>query len=117
VGGTLAALREGVQGQLSLAEKHRLLFLAPDGTTFVPVPYAGISSLEYGLSASTTVPLLARKKSHFVTVQYRDPGGERQALVLELGGDDLRPVLALLEARSGVKVAYQDEKAAAERWK
>jgi len=118
VGGTLSSLRDGTEGNLSFADRARLLFLAAEGGAYVPVPYTGISGLDYGLTVKTRLAQpIGKKKSHFLTVHYADPAGERQALVLELGGDDLRPVLALLEARSGVKVTYQDEKAAAERWK
>jgi hypothetical protein len=118
VGGTLSSLRDGTEGNLSFADRARLLFLAAEGGAYVPVPYTGISGLDYGLTVKTRLAQpIGKKKSHFLTVHYADPSGERQALVLELGGDDLRPVLALLEARSGVKVTYQDEKAAAERWK
>jgi hypothetical protein len=55
--------------------------------------------------------LVAKKKSHFLTIGYIDKNGRNQAMVLEIGKDEIRPLLVSLEARTGRRIDYQDEDA------
>jgi hypothetical protein len=86
----------------------------------VAIPYGRVRSIEYGqkvdrryLSALLVSPmfLLSKKRDHFLTVHYRDEKGEDQVLVLRLPKNTVRPTLASLEARTGLKVKVQDDEA------
>ena len=90
------------------------------GEKILEVPYKDVSTLEYGLRVSrryaeavliSPVFLLAKKKAHFLTIGYTDEGGARQAMVLEVSGADIRPLLVGLEARTGRKIEFQDDEA------
>ena len=115
VAGTLPGVAEHSEGSISFPDKERMVFLL-GGSRFMVVPYKGLAGIEYGLTDHIR-GLVLKKKSHYVSLTYQDAAGDRQGMVLELGADDFRPVLTMLEARSGRKVQYQDEKAARERWK
>ncbi len=54
---------------------------------------------------------LSRKRRHYLTIGYIDVEGNQQAAVFELGKKIVRTTLAGLEARSGLKVEFEDEKA------
>ena len=55
--------------------------------------------------------LLAKKRSHFVTIGFTGDDGQHQAIVLEVGKGDVRQLLVSLEAKSGRRVEYQDDEA------
>jgi hypothetical protein len=55
--------------------------------------------------------LVAKKKTHFLTIGFKDEAGQQQVMVLEVGKDDIRPLLVSLEARTGRRIEYQDEEA------
>ena len=118
VGGTLTELKRGQGG--------RLLMDQPDTMTFelkqkqVKISYSQVRSLEYGqkvdrryLEAVLISPLflLSKKREHFLTIHYKDEKGTDQALVLRLPKAAVRPMLASLEARTGLKVQVQDDEA------
>jgi hypothetical protein len=76
--------------------------------------------LEYGqrvtrryLEAIVISPLfiLAKRRAYFLTVGYTDAQGKQQAMVFQVSGKLIRPVLVALEARSGRRVEYQDDEA------
>ncbi len=84
------------------------------------IRYRDIDTLEYGLQVSrryveaaliSPVFLVAKKKVHFLTIGYTDQDGNHQAMVLQVGKDEIRPLLVSLEARTGRRVEYQDEEA------
>jgi serine/threonine protein kinase len=114
VGGTLSQIAEGSVGSVAFPDKERMVLLT--GGRFTVVPFRGVSGIEYGLTDRMR-GIVFKKKSHYLSLTYRDAAGEDQGMVLELAGDEFRPVLTMLEARTGQKVQYQDEKAARERWK
>ena len=60
--------------------------------------------------------LLSKKRDHFLTIGYADSGGQQQALVLKVEKHDLRSVLASLEARTGIRVTFQDNEARKAAW-
>ena len=118
VGGTLTEFKPGQDGQLVMDQ--------PDAMTFgikqkhVRITYAQVRSLEYGqkvdrryLEAVLLSPLflLSKKRDHFLTIHYKDEKGNDQALVLRLPKSAVRPMLASLEARTGLKVQVQDDEA------
>ncbi len=55
--------------------------------------------------------LLSKSRKHFLTIGYSGEDGKQQAMVFRVDKDGIRPTLAALEARTGLKVQYQDEEA------
>lgn len=118
VGGTVAALGQGASGSFEATDDRYMVFFA--GKTSVRVAYDQINMVEYGqkvdrryLSAALISPLfiLAKKRQHFLTVAYKDEDGRQQAMVFRVAKSDIRALLVSLEARTGLRVQYQDEEA------
>jgi hypothetical protein len=118
VGGTLNQIKSGQNGQMVLNQTDILTYATPKLT--VEVPYTMVRSIEYGqkvdrryLEALLISPvfLLSKKRDHFLTIHYRDAEGHDQAMVLRLPKSSVRPTLASLEARTGMKVKVQDDEA------
>lgn len=118
VGGTVSAIprKSGL----------RIDVTAPDALSLrlahsaLSVPYRDINTLEYGLRVSrrymeavliSPMFLLAKRRTHFLTIGYEDSDGHQQAIILEVGKDAIRPLLVSLEARTGRRVEFQDEEA------
>jgi hypothetical protein len=55
--------------------------------------------------------LLSKSRKHFLTIGYKDGDGNQQALVFRVHKNDVRALLASLEARTGLKLDYQDDEA------
>ena len=51
--------------------------------------------------------LLSKSKSHYLTFEYNDIQGNKQAAVFEVGKDTIRPLVSALETRTGMTVAYE----------
>jgi hypothetical protein len=105
-------------GTVTTTGEHDFIFRYSGGE--ILVPYASINSLEYGQQAGrrlglaialTPAFLLSKKRRHFLTINYVDAGDKQQAAVFELGKSIVRTTLASLEARTGMKMTYQDEEA------
>jgi hypothetical protein len=118
VGGTASALASGSGGSIELSDQRYLAFYTKRGQ--VRVAYDRINLLEYGqkvdrrlLAAVAISPifLLSKSRKHFLTVGYRDEDGKQQALVFRVDKGSIRSALVSLEARTGLKVQYQDEEA------
>lgn len=123
IGGTLPAFTEKAGGRIQATSDERLAFRTKQKT--VEVPYRDINLLEYGQKADrrylaaflvSPVFLLSKKRDHFLTVGYSDPQGKQQAMVFRVEKADVRALLASLEARTGVKVQYQDNEARKAAW-
>jgi hypothetical protein len=119
-----------IEGRLDTTNPDQLVFVAIDkksaGKSF-SIPYGRIIDLEYGQKAGrrvgTTVatavlfgpvgllPLLSKKRKHYLTVSFKDESGKDQVAVIELGKNIVRSTLPIVETRSGKKVQYQDEEA------
>lgn len=121
--------KEGVEGTLNTSDEKELKFeyeLNKVKKTYT-IPYGQILDIEYGQKAGRRVGaavatailispvglflLFSKKRKHFVTIGYKDDDGKEQVAVFELGKDIVRTSLAVLEARSGKKIEYQDEEA------
>ena len=118
VGGTAAALESGSRGSIDVSDQRYLAFYTKKGQ--VRVRYDKIDLLEYGqkvdrrlLMAAVISPmfLLSKKRKHFLSVGYVDDDGNHQAMVFRVDKNDIRAVLVSLEARTGLKVQYQDAEA------
>lgn len=123
VGGTAAKIESGDSGSIELTDDHYLAFYTrgrKGAPGQVRVPYDHVNLLEYGqkvdrrlLMAVVISPmfLLSKQRKHFLTIGYTDEEGRQQALVFRVDKNAIRPVLVSLEARTGLKVEYQDEDA------
>ena len=115
LGASVTALASGATGAMEIADQEYFAFYAKGAQ--VRIPYLKINLLEYGqkvdrryLAAIVVSPVLILSKSrkHFLTLGYADDGGRQQAIVFRVDKNSIRPVLAGLEARTGLKVQYQD---------
>ena len=118
VGGTSAQFPAGADGRLEVGDDHYFAFYSKRSQ--VRVPYDRIDLLEYGQQVDRRVALavvisplllLSKKRKHFLTVGYTDDQGKQQALVFQVDKSIIRATLVSLEARTGLKVQYQDEEA------
>jgi hypothetical protein len=118
VGGTIAQIPDGCSGLVTAVDEQYFVFYSRKASW--RVPYDKINLIEYGqkvdrryVAAVLLSPLflLAKKRSHFLTVGYYDEENRQQAMVFRVGKDDIRMMLVSLEARTGRKVEYQDDDA------
>lgn len=118
IGGTVTAINEGAHGVLRTTDEQYLALVTREST--LKVDYSRVNLLEYGQNVSrryvmaiviSPVFIFAKKRRHFLTVGFQDDEGKQQALVFTVDKNDVRLVLASLEARTGVKVEFQDEEA------
>lgn len=118
IGGTLPRLGDRAEGRVMATDPDRLLFRTKSAT--LDVPYRQINLLEYGQKADrryltavliSPVFLLAKKRTHFLTVGFSDEQGQQQAMVFRVEKGDVRALLASLEARTGLRVQFQDHEA------
>ena len=118
VGGTVPSLESRTDGRIHLTANDVFLFEVK--TAKLSIPYDRIHTLEYGQRVSrryaesvliSPVFLLSKSRKHFVTIGYMDEAGHHQALVFEVGKQEVRAVLAGLEAKTGRKIEFQDEEA------
>ncbi len=118
IGGTVDAFPGGTDGILKTSDKEYLILVTKKAT--MKVLYERVNLLEYGQQVSrryalailvSPVLILSRKRKHFLTVGFQDDGGKQQAAVFIVDKNDIRTLLASLEARTGVRVEFQDEEA------
>ena len=117
-GGTSSQLATGVDGRIELSDEDYFAFYSKK--TQVRVAYDRINLIEYGQSVSRRLALaaiisplflLSKSRKHFLTVGYMGEDGKQQALVFRVDKGGIRATLVSLEARTGLKVEYQDEEA------
>jgi hypothetical protein len=118
VGGTVPGVQNKSGVRIDLLQDDALK-LNVRGISFL-IPYKDVTTLEYGMRINrrymeavliSPVFLVAKKRTHFLTIGYVDQDGRQQAMVLQVGKDEIRPLLVSLEARTGRRVEYQDEEA------
>jgi hypothetical protein len=118
VGGTLPGVRNKSDARIDLLQDDAIRLIA-SGNSFL-IPYKDVNTLEYGLRVSrryveavliSPLFLAAKKKTHFLTIGYTDQDGKQQAMVLQVGKEEIRPLLVSLEARTGRRIEYQDDEA------
>jgi hypothetical protein len=116
-GGTVERLKSGADGKLRTG-LPAMVFQFQRGS--VEVPYDRINLLEYGQNASRRIVaavlvspmfLLSKSRKHFLTVGFTDENGQQQAMVFRLDKSHVRALLASLEARTGLRIQYQDDEA------
>ncbi len=118
VGGTRADLPQGSAGVIDASDESYLVYFAKSSS--FRVSYDKVNLLEYGQNVSrrymlalTISPMffMAKKRRHFLTIGYQDEAGKQQAVLFQVEKSDIRSVLVTLEARTGLRVEYQDEEA------
>lgn len=124
-----AGAKEAVEGVLDLENEKEMRFtykLNKVSHTYT-ISYEQIIDIEYGQKAGRRVGaaiatailispvglflLFSKKRKHFVTIGYKGDGPTDETAVFELGKGITRVTLAVLEARSGKKIEYQDDEA------
>lgn len=119
VGETISGLKEKTEGRLVTASESTLTFDAKSKGS-AEIPYATVTSLEYGQKAGRRVgvaimvsplALFSKKRNHFLTIAFKDATGKEQAAVFELGKDIVRTTLKILEVRTGKEIELQDKEA------
>ncbi|MBI3682968.1 MAG: hypothetical protein HY235_21560 [Acidobacteria bacterium] len=118
VGGTLSGMPNGVNGLLKTTDKEYLVFVTRRWT--FKVLYERVNLIEYGQQVSrryalavliSPVLVLSKKRKHFLSMGFLDDEGRQQALVFHVDKNDIRLLLAALEARTGRRVEFQDQEA------
>ncbi|MGH9666573.1 MAG: hypothetical protein ACRD9L_19280 [Bryobacteraceae bacterium] len=118
VGGTRADIPSGCTGKVQVIDPQYFVFYS--GKASLRIPYEKINMLEYGQTVGRRVTMavvisplfmLAKKRAHFLTVDYTDESGREQALVFRVDKNAVRSILVSLEAKTGLKVQYQDDEA------
>ncbi len=118
VGGTLTEFKSGQDGILGITQADVMTYKSKHQQ--IEISFAQVQSIEYGqkvdrryLAAILISPmfLLSKRREHYLTVHYKDSKGHDQAIVLQLPKGAVRPTLASLEARTGLKVVVQDDEA------
>jgi hypothetical protein len=118
VGGTVNSIKEGTEGVSSAKDERDFLFTYQGGK--LAIPYDRVNDLEYGQKAGrrlglaiavTWMAIFSKKRRHFLTIGFKDENDKQQAAVFEIGKNVVRVTLASLEARTGQKIAYEDDEA------
>jgi len=118
VGGTEPGLESGRSGVIETDDDRYFAFYAKG--VQVRLAYDRLNLVEYGqkvdrrlIEAIIISPmfLLAKTRKHYLSLGYTDDDGKQQALVFRVNKNGIRAVLVILEARTGLKVQYQDPEA------
>lgn len=118
IGGTMASLTSDVDGRIRTTDELFLEFRCRNRQ--ISVPYDKLNLLEYGQNVNRRVALavvisplfmLSKSRQHFLTVGFTDRDGKQQAMVFRVDKAKIRSILVALEARTGLKVQYQDDQA------
>jgi hypothetical protein len=117
-GGTLTVPDRSTKGEVRVTKLEEFIFYYGSGQ--LRVRYESINALEYGQKAGrrlglaialSPVFLPSKKRKHFLTINFVDSGERQQVAVFDLGKKVVRTTLAGLEARTGLRIEYQDEEA------
>jgi hypothetical protein len=120
VGGTRTDIKEAAEGRFDVSSETEMAF-TPDKTKVRhTITYTDVTELEYGQKAGrrvavgllvSPIALFSKKRKHYLTINFKDQAGKDQAVVFELGKDIVRTTLAIIEARTGKAIQYQDDEA------
>ncbi len=118
IGGTVASLAVKSEGSLKTNSDEFLEFRGKQSD--VQVSYTKINLLEYGQKVDrryamaflvSPIFILSKSRQHFLTVGYTDEAGHQQAMIFRVGKGSVRSVLVSLEAKTGLKIQFQDGEA------
>jgi hypothetical protein len=128
VGGTVA-LVEGSEGRFHTTDEKQCQFRPDDKENLsFAIPYDSVTALSYGQHAGRRVgatialgvttmgigalPILfSKKRRHYLTISFKDQEGKDQAAIFQLGKEVTRTTLAIMSARTGKTVEFEDEEA------
>jgi hypothetical protein len=119
IGGTINTLKEKAEAKFDTTSEKELHFDAAKNGR-VSISYASIKELEYGQKAGRRVNaailvsplfLFGKSRHHYLTITYKDETDKDQVGVFELGKNVFRPLLKIIEVRSGKTVTMQDTEA------
>jgi hypothetical protein len=118
VGGTISAIPVNAGGRVNTTDELFFQFRCRGREHHVS--YKDVNLLEYGQNVSRRMGLavavsplfiLSKSRKHYLTIGYTDQDGKQQALVFQVDKGSIRAVLVALEARTGLKISYQDVEA------
>lgn len=126
-GGTAVEFKDvkgEVKGRLLTKDERNLEFVYSKEKVF-KIPYDKFIDMEYGQKSGRRVGaaaasfillgpvgllfLFSKKQDHYLTLGYYDENGKEQVALFKLNKNTVRPLLPILEARSGKKVEYQSK--------
>ena len=117
-GGTSSQFSAGAAGRIDLTDDQYFAFYSRKQQ--VRIAYDRIDLIEYGQQVSRRIAMavvisplfmLSKSRKHFLSLGYMGEAGKQQALVFRVDKNAIRTILVSLEARTGLKVEYQDEEA------
>lgn len=120
VGGTRTDIKEAAEGKFDVSSETEVAFTPDKTKTRHTLLYADVVELEYGQKAGrrvavgllvSPIALFSKKRKHYLTISYKTQDGKEQAVVFELGKEIVRTTLAIIEARTGKQIQYQDDEA------
>ena len=118
VGGTVGALSRNANVRLDFKGSDELI--VHGGKSDFRTAYHTVKAIEYGQSVGrryfsailiSPVLLLSKARKHFLTIEFIDRDGMHQAMVFRIDKKDVRPALASIQARTGLRIEYQDDEA------
>jgi len=118
VGGTVSGVSGHCSARIDVRDADALSLHIRDKA--ISVAWRDVGNIEYGMKVDrryleavliSPLFLMAKRRTHFLTIGYADSEGKQQAVVLEVSKGDIRQLLVSLEARTGRRVEYQDEEA------
>lgn len=119
MGGTITAIEDQTEGALEIKSEEKLV-LRPKSGPPLEIPWAAIEEMEYGQKAGRRVvmavvlsplALFSKNRKHYVTFSWKDAEGKDQAAVIQFDKNDIRPAMAIMKARTGKEITFQDEEA------
>lgn len=118
IGGSIPGLPDEAKGRIDTTGEECFLF--DSKKMEVELPWDRINMIEYGQKVGRRIGLailisplfmMSKSRKHFLTVSFKDERDRQQALVFELDKDHVRSVLVTMEARTGLRVEFQDNEA------
>jgi hypothetical protein len=118
IGGTLPGMPDSAKGTIDTTDEDAFVF--DSKSVEVEIPWDKINMLEYGQRAGRRIGLAiavspmflsSKSRKHFLTMSFIDERDRQQALVFQIDKRHVRSVLVTMEARTGLRIEFQDNAA------